>query len=304
MVHRFNGKGIDMIDIYATKADAITTLSDRSRGLSEYTLGETRKINYRAQDGYTLEGFLTIPPGSNGKALPLVVTTPDNAWSKQVEGYGADIQFFATRGYAVFRPNYRGTTGRGRKHMALDSANLSALIQDDIADGVRSLVKDGTADSSRIFLFGEYYGGLIAILSTVRHPGLYKGVVTKNAILDLPEQYDFLEDGEYHWDLGFLRAILNSQKPSKKIMQQHSPRHLISDIKTPLLVFHGKNNATVDVKQAENFRDAAEKLKNGNISVKLIDKEQHTDWDTNNNIYWLEKSLELFEKSAQPKPPE
>jgi hypothetical protein len=126
MVHRFNGKGIDMIDIYATKADAITTLSDRSRGLSEYTLGETRKINYRAQDGYTLEGFLTIPPGSNGKALPLVVTTPDNAWSKQVEGYGADIQFFATRGYAVFRPNYRGTTGRGRKHNALDSANLSA----------------------------------------------------------------------------------------------------------------------------------------------------------------------------------
>lgn len=304
LVDKSNAKGMDSIAIYTAKTNTLTTLSDHRPGLTEYTLAETRRITYQARDGYTLEGFLTIPPNSGGKKpLPIIVNMLDGLWSRHVSGYSAVHQFFATRGYAVFRPNPRGTSGRGKKHLALDSEDLFALMQDDIADGVKSLIKDGTADANRIFLHGKYYGGHMAISSAISYPDLYKGVVSKGGVLNLAEQYEFLDDNEYYIDMDFWHALLNSEKPSKKLLQQHSPRHLIKDIKTPLLLFHGKDDSVVNVEQAKDFKEAAEELNNKNITVKLIDKEGNGDWDSNNDIYFLEKSLEFYEKNAAAKSP-
>jgi dipeptidyl aminopeptidase/acylaminoacyl peptidase len=210
-------------------------------------------------------------------------------------------QFFATRGYAVFSPNPRGTPSRGRKHLVPATENLLLLMQDDIADGVKSLIKDGTADAGKVFLYGEYYGGHIAILSSLRYPELYKGVVIKNAILDLTEHYEKVEDDKYPADMDYLHTILNTRKPSGKLLEQYSPQHLIKDIKTPLLVFHGKNNNVVEVKRAENFRDTAVKIDNKNITVTLIDKEGYANWDSSNDIYFFEKSLQFLEKSGAAK---
>jgi dipeptidyl aminopeptidase/acylaminoacyl peptidase len=310
LVTRSNSKGFDKVDVYTTKTNSLATLSDRSRDLAEYTMAETRKIRYQARDGYTLEGFLTVPPDSGSKQLPLIVTTLEQPWQHYINGYYAEAQFFATRGYAVFSPNYRGTIGRGRKHLVPDTQNLLALMQDDIADGVKSLIKDGTADGNKIFINGQYYGGHLAILSAIRYPDLYKGVFAKNAILDLTEHYEYLNEGAfaknrykymqkniYFVDLDFVHTLLANSKPSAKLLEQHSPQHLVNDIKTPLLVFHGKKNSVVEFKQVENFLRSAQKLKNGNITIKFIDKEGHRGWDISNDSYYLEKSLEFIMKN-------
>jgi dipeptidyl aminopeptidase/acylaminoacyl peptidase len=106
--------------------------------------------------------------------LPTVVSTQGGPWSRDVWGYRPDVQYLASRGFAVFQLNFRGSTGYGTRHERLGYRKWGLDMQDDVTDGVRWLIAQGIADPNRIGIYGASYGGYAALMGLAKTPELFR----------------------------------------------------------------------------------------------------------------------------------
>ena len=106
-------------------------------------------------------------------------------------GWDPVVQFLASRGFAVFQPNYRGSTGYGREHERMGYGQWGLAMQDDLADGVRWLVAEGIANPTRVGIYGIGYGGYAALLAAAKTPELFRAAASFGAVTDL---VDLLEN--------------------------------------------------------------------------------------------------------------
>ena len=127
------------------------------------SLCETKQFAYTARDGTRIPAFLTTP--HIGKPpWPLVVFPHGGPHMRTFPGFDGRVQFFASRGYAVLQPNYRGSRGYGKRFMnAADGQWGTGVIQSDISDGVTECERRGIADKGRVAIFGGSYGGYAAL---------------------------------------------------------------------------------------------------------------------------------------------
>jgi len=132
-------------------------------------------ISWSASDGMRLHGFLSLPPGRDPGRLPLVVSVHGGPWSASAPGYSAITQFLANRGYAVFEPNFRGSTGLGRDYLFAANGDFgNGRVQLDIIDGTRFLLDNGIGDPERVAIQGASFGGYAALQGVTFHPDLYR----------------------------------------------------------------------------------------------------------------------------------
>ena len=110
-------------------------------------------------------------------------------------GWDPVVQFLASRGFAVFQPNYRGSTGYGREHERMGYGQWGLAMQDDLADGVRWLVAEGIANPTRVGIYGVGYGGYAALLAAAKTPELFRAAASFGAVTDL---VDLLENPEHY----------------------------------------------------------------------------------------------------------
>ena len=157
---------------YDIESDILTKLGEISPWLDEGDMAEMTPIKYESRDGLTIHGYLTLPKGSNGKNLPVVVNPHGGPWARDTWGYKSEIQFLANRGYAVFQMNFRGSTGYGRKFWEISFKEWGKSMQDDITDGVNWLIKEGIADPKRIAIYGASYGGYATLAGLTFTPNL------------------------------------------------------------------------------------------------------------------------------------
>ena len=102
-----------------------------------------KPVRYTARDGLAISAYLTVPRGAVAKNLPVIVIVHDGPSERVRWGWDPVVQFLASRGFAVFQPNYRGSTGYGREHERMGYGQWGLAMQDDLADGVRWLVARG-----------------------------------------------------------------------------------------------------------------------------------------------------------------
>ena len=141
-------------------------------------LGETTVIKYTARDGARIAGYLTLPPGKGKKGLPMIMLPHGGPEIRDYLRFDHWVQFLANRGYAVFQPNFRGSGGYGRAFTEQGYRQYGRRMQDDITDGLKALIADGTADSKRVCIVGASYGGYAALAGGAFTPELYKCVVS------------------------------------------------------------------------------------------------------------------------------
>jgi len=123
-------------------------------------LSTMKPVKYTARDGMTIYGYLTIPRGLEPKNLPVVLLIHGGPWARDIWGYNPIVQFLANRGYAVLQPNFRGSTGYGKKYLNAGNKQWgTGAMQHDITDAVYFLIKEGIADPKRIGIAGGSYGG-------------------------------------------------------------------------------------------------------------------------------------------------
>jgi predicted dienelactone hydrolase len=118
-----------------------------------------KPVTYQSRDGLTIHGYLTLPLGVAAKNLPVVVNPHGGPWARDQWGFNPEVQFLANRGYAVLQVNFRGSTGYGRKFFESSFKQWGRAMQDDVSDGVKWLIAQGIADSSRVAIYGGSYGG-------------------------------------------------------------------------------------------------------------------------------------------------
>ena len=209
-------------------------------------MSKRRFIKYKTRDGMEIPAWVTIPVGSDGKNLPLVVNIHGGPW---VRGYNGiqwgrwpNAQFLASRGYVVLEPEPRGSTGFGKKHYTASFKQWGLAMQDDITDGALHLVKEGIVDKSRMCLFGGSYGGYAALQGLVKDPELWRCGVAFVAVTDLELQQsvawsdtsrrsDFLETD-------FKRYVGDKDRDRERFLQT-SPAKNADKIKAPVLLAMG-----------------------------------------------------------------
>src|SRR5262249_14626309 len=136
-------------------------------------LAEMKPIRYKSSDGLEIPAFLTLPKGVEAKNLPLIVFPHGGPWYRDSWGYNTSAQFGANRGYAVLQPNFRGSTGYGKKFLDAGNKEWGDKMQDDITWGVKYLVAQGVADPKRVGIMGASYGGYATLAGVAFTPDVY-----------------------------------------------------------------------------------------------------------------------------------
>src|SRR3982751_4771622 len=222
--------------------------------LPREALSSMQTIRYKSSDGLEIPAYLTLPKGLPAKGLPLVVVPHGGPWARDGWGYNPIAQFFANRGYAVLMPNFRGSTGFGKKFLNAGNGEWGKKMQDDITWGVKQLIADGTADPKRIGILGGSYGGYATLAGVTFTPDLYRAAVD---IVGPSNLITLLEAIPPYWEAGrkmmYGRMADPGTPEGKAWMKERSPLNSADKIKTPLMVVQGANDPRVNKGEADQI---------------------------------------------------
>lgn len=211
-------------------------------------------IRYKSSDGLEIPAYFTLPKGIGNKNLPLVVYPHGGPWGRDGWGYHPVAQFFANRGYAVLMPNFRGSTGYGKKFLNAGNGEWGRKMQDDITWGVKYLIAQGTVDPKRVGIMGISYGGYATLAGVAFTPDLYRAAVDSAGPANL---ITLLEATPPYWEAQrkFLFARMGdlNTKEGQAWLKERSPLTSVANIKTPLLVVQGANDPRVNRREAEQI---------------------------------------------------
>lgn len=256
--------------LFDKPANTVELLTDLAPGLSEQKMAHMQPVEYKARDGLTIHGYLSLPAGKEGtKGLPVIVNPHGGPWLRDSWGFNSEVQFLASRGWAVLQINFRASTGFGRKFLMAGAKEWGGDMQDDITDGVDWLVKSGIADPRRICIYGASYGGFAALSGITKTPDLYRCAVDYSGISNLKT---WLQSYPEYWHTldGYMAVMVGSLSRDAFMLGRRSPINHVDDIKTPLLVIHGAQDPRVKVEEAQQIVDALHKR---NIPVRFLLKQ-------------------------------
>lgn len=254
-----------MLDRRTKKSELI---GRRAPQVSASELGDVAIIKYAARDGAKITGYLTLPPGQGDKGLPMVVMPHGGPEARDSVQYDMLAQSIANRGYLVFQPNFRGSGGYGRAFAEAGHRQWGRRMQDDITDGVKALIADGSADANRICIVGASYGGYAALAGGAFTPELYKCVVSVAGISDLPRmvRYERVNGREGSIFRYWVKRIGHPEDDEDEL-DAWSPAKHAAKFTAPVLLIHGSLDSTVPLEQSVVMERA---LKRADKRVTLV----------------------------------
>ncbi len=270
---------------YDVENDKLTELAKISPWLEEEHMAEMKPVKYKSRDGFTIHGYLTLPVGSDGKNLPVVVNPHGGPWARDTWGYRSEIQFLANRGFAVFQMNFRGSTGYGREFWEISFKQWGKSMQDDITDGVNWLIDEGIADPERIAIYGASYGGYATLAGLAFTPDLYACGVDYVGVSSL---FTFMESMPPYWELyrSMMYEMVGHPEKDKELLASSSPLLHVDKIKVPLFIAQGANDPRVVKSESDQIVEA---LKSEGIEVPYMVKD-----DEGHGFYNQENQFDFY----------
>ena len=155
---------------YDRATKTATLLFTARPDLDQYVLARTEPIDVTAGDGLVIPCYLTVPPQTEPKGLPLVLLPHGGPWARDYWGYSSFVQWLANRGYAVLLVNFRGSTGFGKNFHNAGNREWAKKMQTDLYDAVDDVVGKGIVDPERVAIFGGSYGGYAVLVAMTMAP--------------------------------------------------------------------------------------------------------------------------------------
>ena len=273
--------------LYDEQAAEFQPLLAQKQSIDPDLLSKRKSITYLARDGIEIQAYLTLPKGKT-KNLPTIVLPHGGPWARDYwtlnSGYFNTVsQLLANRGYAVLQPNFRASTGFGKRFINLGNKNWgTGTMQHDLTDGIDYLVNAGITDKERVGIFGGSYGGYAALAGLTFTPKVYQAAVSfvgPSSLITLINSFP----AYFRPYLGqFFMAVGDPLKPKDVAdMQARSPINFIDNIEAPLLLLQGANDPRVTEKESENIAKA---MKNKNLAVEyLLAKDEGHGFKKRNN---------------------
>jgi dipeptidyl aminopeptidase/acylaminoacyl peptidase len=246
---------------------APVSVSAANIDLPKLPIGETQRIRWKSKDGLTIEGLLTLPVGyESGKRYPLVVIIHGGpmGWFNENFIGSPDIYplaSFAARGYAILRPNIRGSGGYGQKFRFANLNDWGGKDYEDLMAGVDHLIALGLADPERLAIMGWSYGGYMtswAITQTSRFKAAVVGAGPTN-LWSCAGSMDIQ---------GFLPDYFSAEPwDNLDVYLKHSPMYYVKGVTTPTLILHGEADLRVPVSQGFELYNA---LKRQGVTTQMV----------------------------------
>jgi dipeptidyl aminopeptidase/acylaminoacyl peptidase len=244
-------------------------LTDSNPWMKDVKLAPQEIVAYKARDGQELEGLLIRPLNEEkGKRYPLVLVVhggPEahfqNGW---ITRYSEPGQMLAANGFAVFYPNYRGSTGRGVEFSMKGQSDYGGKEFDDLIDAVDHLVEMGLVDKDKVGVTGGSYGGFASAWCATKHTDrfaasvMFVGIsdmVSKFGTTDIPNEMYLVHARKMPWD-------------DWEFFRQRSPITYAEQARTPILIMHGKDDPRVHPSQSMELYRYLKTL--GKVPVRLV----------------------------------
>jgi dipeptidyl aminopeptidase/acylaminoacyl peptidase len=222
--------------------------------LPRESLAKMEPVRYKSSDGLEIPAYLTLPKGVPAKNLPTIIFPHGGPWGRDIWGYNGYAQFFANRGYAVLSPNFRASTGYGKKFLNAGNLQWGRTMQDDVTWGVKYLVDKGISDPKRIGIFGGSYGGYATLAGVAFTPDVYAAAVDLFGPSNLITLLDSIPP---YWEpirkMFHVRMGDPTTPEGKALLIERSPLTSAAKIKTPLLIAQGANDPRVNHAESEQI---------------------------------------------------
>lgn len=290
--------------LFDRTARKLSVIGSERPWLNTSDLSPMKPISFKARDGVTVRGYLTLPVAGEGGKPPLVVLPHGGPWVRDFWGFDQEVQFLANRGYAVLQVNFRGSAGFGRAFTEAGYREWGAAMQDDVTGAVKWTIAEGQVDPDRIAIYGASYGGFAAMAGLCFTPELYRCGVNVCGVTDIRVHLDGLPR-----DKKLLRAnmarLVGDVKEDSELLKRRSPQHNVERIQVPVLLAYGQEDSIVDIKQGDRFH---KELKRNGKEVKYLvfPDEGHGFFRQENQLKFyseLEKFLDRHLKSAPARKP-
>jgi len=266
---------------------------------------EVRSISYPAADGMTIPAYLTLPREKAPKSLPLIVLPHGGPAVRDTADFDWWSQALADQGYAVLRPNYRGSALTW-KFMSAGFGQWGRKMQTDLSDGVRYLAKEGVIDPARVCIAGASYGGYAALAGATLDPGVYRCAVSVAGLGDLKRWLRWENDQrggheqnsvQRYWD-----RFLGVSGPDDPALDVISPIKHVSAGTVPILLIHGKDDTVVPFEQSKAMYEA---LRSANKDAQLITLKEEDHWLSRSatRLQMLETSVAFLRAHNPPDAP-
>jgi dipeptidyl aminopeptidase/acylaminoacyl peptidase len=232
------------------------------------SLAPMKAIKYKSSDGLEIPAYLVLPKVVPAKNLPMVAFPHGGPWGRDYWGYNSFAQFLANRGYAVLMPNFRASTGYGKKFLDAGNRQWGDKMQDDITWGIKYLISEGIVDAKHVGIMGGSYGGYATLAGVAFTPDLYAAAVS---IVGPSNLITLLNSIPPYWEsirkLFYLRMGDPTTDEGKAQLTRQSPLTSVDKIKTPLFVAQGANDPRVNKAESEQIVNA---LRKRNFPVEYV----------------------------------
>ena len=274
LVVRTSGNGDSgswyVVDLANRKADVIG--SERPVILPDL-VGPVSSVTYKAVDGLEMDGVLTLPPGRPAKNLPVVVFPHGGPTSHDEVTFDWWAQAFASRGYAVFQPNFRGSDNRGAAFEKAGHGQWGRKMQTDVSDGLAELARLGIVDPKRACIMGASYGGYAALAGVTLQKGLYRCAVSVGGVSDLSDLYN--QRTYISGDSNLTWKSLQESLGAPSTFGEVSPRRHAGQADAPILLIHGKDDTVVPFQHSDSMASA---LKSAGKPFEMVVLQHEDHW--------------------------
>lgn len=257
-------------------------------------MASVKPFSLTTRDGLKIHGYLTIPHGSNGKNLPMIVNPhggpmgPRDNW-----GFNPEAQLLASRGYMVMQVNYRGSGGFGKGFQDMAYGQWAEGIMNDVIDATKWVIDQGHADAERVCIYGGSFGGYASLMAPVRAPGLFKCAFGYVGLYDAQIQMTRSDTSKINDGQRYLLRAFGSTRAEQDAM---SPINHVDQIKLPVYLAAGARDARCPPEHTEAMYKALAAAGNKPEGMIIQSGEMHGFYKEENNLKLYTEMLDFFDR--------
>ncbi len=273
--------------VWDIKKDRLHTATQSSyAGIATSSFKEPALVHYPTFDGLSIPAWFYRPDINESDIYPIVVIVHGGPEGQSQPILDIVAQYFISRGYGVFVPNVRGSSGYGKRYLALDNVEKRMDFVADLSYAVKWLETQPNVDTHRIAVYGGSYGGFMVLSALTTYPDLWAAGID---IVGISNFVTFLENtGAYR--RSHREGEYGSLEHDREFLTSISPIHQVDKISAPLMVVHGANDPRVPLNEAEQIVTA---LKARNIPVEFL-----VYHDEGHGLVKLKNRLDAYPKMA------